>query len=116
MTKLQLPEYAARCLEALESAGFTAYAVGGCVRDMLLGLTPQDYDLCTSASPEQIKTVFAGQPMVLAGEKHVSGLYDTCVFEFRNNQARSVLNHIQKEEQEHGKLIYDYMAANNMYS
>ena len=53
---------------------------------------------------------------VLAGEKHVSGLYDTCVFEFRNNQARSVLNHIQKEEQEHGKLIYDYMAANNMYS
>jgi rubrerythrin len=53
---------------------------------------------------------------VLAGEKHVSGLYDTCVFEFRNNQARSVLNHIQKEEQEHGKLIYDYMLANNMYS
>lgn len=53
---------------------------------------------------------------VLAGEKHVSGLYDTCVFEFRNNQARNVLNHIQREEQEHGKLIYDYMAANNMYS
>ena len=53
---------------------------------------------------------------VLAGEKHVSGLYDTCVFEFRNNQARSVLNHIQKEEQEHGKLIYDYMQANGMYS
>ena len=53
---------------------------------------------------------------VLAGEKHVSGLYDTCVFEFRNNQARSVLNHIQKEEQEHGKLIYDYMQTNSMYS
>ena len=53
---------------------------------------------------------------VLAGEKHVSGLYDTCVFEFRNVQARNVLNHIQKEEQEHGKLIYDYMQANGMYS
>lgn len=53
---------------------------------------------------------------VLAGEKHVSGLYDTCVFEFRNAQARNVLNHIQKEEQEHGKLLYDYMQANNMYS
>lgn len=52
----------------------------------------------------------------LAGEKHVSGLYDTCVFEFRNVQARNVLNHIQKEEQEHGKLIYDYMLANSMYS
>ena len=53
---------------------------------------------------------------VLAGEKHVSGLYDTCVFEFRDNQARNVLNHIQKEEQEHGKQIYDYMMANGMYA
>ena len=52
---------------------------------------------------------------VLAGEKHVSGLYDTCVFEFRDGQARKALNHIQKEEQEHGKQIYDYMAANGMY-
>jgi len=70
MIQMQLPKYAMQCLEALENAGFSAYAVGGCVRDMLLELTPQDYDLCTSATPEQIKTVFAGQPMVLAGEKH----------------------------------------------
>lgn len=52
---------------------------------------------------------------VLAGEKHVSGLYDTCVFEFRDEQARNVLNHIQKEEQEHGKMLYDYMKVNGMY-
>lgn len=51
----------------------------------------------------------------LAGEKHVSGLYDTCVFEFQDTQARNVLNHIQKEEQEHGKMLYDYMKANGMY-
>ena len=51
----------------------------------------------------------------LAGEKHVSGLYDTCVFEFRDAQARNVLNHIQKEEQEHGKQLYDYMTVNGMY-
>jgi len=70
MTQMLLPEYARRCLETLERSGYSAYAVGGCVRDMLLGLTPQDYDLCTSATPDQIKTVFAGQPMVLAGEKH----------------------------------------------
>ncbi len=51
---------------------------------------------------------------VLAGEKHTSSLYDTCIFEFRDEQARQVLNHIQKEEQEHGKQLYDYMAKNGM--
>ena len=51
----------------------------------------------------------------LAGEKHVSALYDTSVFEFRDETARKLLNHIQSEEQAHGKMIYDYMAANAMY-
>ena len=51
----------------------------------------------------------------LSGEKHVSALYDTCIFEFKNNACRAALNHIQKEEQTHGKMIYDYMAANGMY-
>ncbi|MBQ3817168.1 MAG: ferritin-like domain-containing protein [Clostridia bacterium] len=53
---------------------------------------------------------------LLAGEKHASGLYDTCVFEFKDKQVRDLLNHIQKEEQEHGKHLYDYMSVNNMYS
>lgn len=67
---MNLPEAAARCIAALERAGFAAYAVGGCVRDSLLGLTPQDYDLCTAATPEEIKAVFSGRRLVLAGEKH----------------------------------------------
>ena len=53
---------------------------------------------------------------LLADEKHVSSLYNTCIFEFKAPQLRDTLNHIQKEEQQHGKLIYDYMSANNMYS
>ncbi len=53
---------------------------------------------------------------LLADEKHVSSLYNTCIFEFKAEQNRNTLNHIQKEEQQHGKAIYDYMAANNMYS
>ncbi len=53
---------------------------------------------------------------LLAGEKHVSSLYNTCVFEFKDQKARDALNHIQKEEQSHGKMIYDYMSTNNMYS
>ena len=67
---MNLPDHAKACLSALEEAGFAAYAVGGCVRDWLLGLTPHDYDLCTAATPGQIKEVFQDFPMVLAGEKH----------------------------------------------
>ncbi len=53
---------------------------------------------------------------VLATEKHASHLYDTCIFEFSDEGVRNVLGHIQKEEQTHGKMIYDYMKTNSMYS
>lgn len=53
---------------------------------------------------------------VLAMEKHASHLYDTSIFEFQDENTRAVLNHIQKEEQNHGKQIYDYMRTNGMYS
>ena len=65
-----LPDYVTECIDALERSGFTAYAVGGCVRDSLLGLIPQDYDLCTDALPEQTEQVFANRKLVLAGKKH----------------------------------------------
>jgi len=65
-----IPEYVLACLNALERAGFPCYAVGGCVRDALLGLTPHDYDLCTAATPAQMKAVFCDRSLVLAGEKH----------------------------------------------
>ena len=56
---MKLPEYVERCVRRLEDAGFAAYAVGGCVRDALLGIEPHDYDLCTAASPEETRQVFA---------------------------------------------------------
>ncbi len=67
---MTLPKSIWQCIERLEKQGFSCYAVGGCVRDSLLGLIPQDYDLCTDALPEQMKTVFADYTLVLAGEKH----------------------------------------------
>ena len=67
---MYLPESIVQCINALEKAGFAAYVVGGCVRDACLGLTPQDYDMCTSATPEQTEAVFAGKRLVLAGKKH----------------------------------------------
>ncbi|MBR6556074.1 MAG: spore coat protein [Clostridia bacterium] len=67
-----------------------------------------------SDSPDKTEDCFLCTDMLTA-EKHASSLYDTCIFEFGDEAARKCLNHIQKEEQEHGKMVYDYMKANNMY-
>lgn len=67
---MRLPEDVQLCIRKLEDSGFSAYAVGGCVRDAMLGLTPHDYDLCTSAKPHEICQVFENYPLVLSGEKH----------------------------------------------
>lgn len=53
---------------------------------------------------------------LLTTEKHVAGLYNTCVFEFAQPPLRQVLNHIQTEEQGHGESLYGYMKTNGMYS
>ena len=65
-----LPKAIAEIINTLEKAGYSAYVVGGCVRDACLGLEPHDYDLCTSALPEQTEMVFSDRRLVLAGKKH----------------------------------------------
>lgn len=67
---MDIPQNVLALMEQLESAGYEAWAVGGCVRDSLLGNTPQDYDLCTNALPEQVQECFASYRLVLAGLKH----------------------------------------------
>lgn len=58
LEKWPIPAGVARCLETLRQAGYAAHPVGGCVRDLLLGRTPGDYDLCTAARPEQVMALF----------------------------------------------------------
>ena len=58
MTFIEIPEKAERILETLHGAGYEAYVVGGCVRDSILGRTPGDWDITTSASPQQVKALF----------------------------------------------------------
>ena len=67
---MELPQYVLSCLNALESRGYPCYAVGGCVRDSVLGRAPHDYDLCTAASPDEIRATFPDHHLVLAGVKH----------------------------------------------
>ena len=80
---MYLPEHVKTCMDILEAAGFQVYAVGGCVRDSLLGLTPQDYDLCTNATPEQMHQAFENFSLVCSGEKHgtVGVIFDRQVVE-----------------------------------
>lgn len=57
--RIELPENVNKIIHQLQANGFEAYAVGGCVRDSLLGRIPQDWDITTSATPEQVKSLFA---------------------------------------------------------
>ena len=65
-----VPKQVSQALEALWAAGFAAYPVGGCVRDGLLGKTPLDWDICTSARPEETAALFAPFRVVETGIKH----------------------------------------------
>ena len=55
---IDLPQNVNFIIDRLYEHGFEAYAVGGCVRDSLLGRKPQDWDITTSAKPDQVKTIF----------------------------------------------------------
>ena len=67
---IRLPHDAYRLLQTLRAAGHSAYVVGGCVRDSLLGRLPGDWDICTSARPDEMKALFHDQRLILTGEKH----------------------------------------------
>ena len=85
--KLTLDPGAAALLDALHAAGYAAYAVGGCVRDSLLGRTAHDWDLCTSALPQQVMELFGTEQCIPTGLqhgtvtiKHGGQLYETTTF------------------------------------
>ena len=66
----EIPDGARHILQTLNSAGYEAYLVGGCVRDLLRGVEPHDWDICTSACPEETERCFAGERIVETGLKH----------------------------------------------
>ena len=65
-----IPEHVNFILSRLRQAGYLAYVVGGCVRDILRGETPHDWDVCTSALPDETERVFFDLPQILTGKKH----------------------------------------------
>ena len=84
---IRMDEGAAELLDTLHRAGYAAYVVGGCVRDSLLGLTPHDWDLCTSALPQQGMKLFGEEKCIPTGLQHGTvtvkqggGLYEITTF------------------------------------
>lgn len=67
---MNIPQGPDEILNRLTAAGFQAYAVGGCVRDSLLGTVPGDWDICTSALPEETEACFSDLRVVETGLKH----------------------------------------------
>ncbi len=68
--RFNIPQNITRVLDMLEDAGYEAYVVGGCVRDLCRGVTPHDYDVTTSALPEETKACFSGHRVIETGIKH----------------------------------------------
>lgn len=67
---IKLPNDVEIIIQQLNQAGYASYVVGGCVRDSLLGLEPEDWDVCTSALPEETKQVFSGFHIIETGIQH----------------------------------------------
>ena len=67
---IAIPKNPSLAIKMLMDSGFEAGVVGGCTRDSLMGEIPHDWDICTSATPDEIQTVFKGFRMLLMGLKH----------------------------------------------
>lgn len=70
ISKINMPAGAAELLGILQQQGHSAYIVGGCVRDCLLCRTPNDWDICTSATPEEMLNIFSNYKVIETGLKH----------------------------------------------
>ena len=85
---IKLPQNVNKIISLLESKDFECYVVGGCVRDMLMGLTPKDYDLTTNAKPEEMLEIFSDYKTFDNGIKHgtVSVIMDKEVYYIPNRR------------------------------
>ncbi len=96
LQKAQFSRYAVNIVERLQNAGYQAYLVGGCVRDMLLGITPKDFDVATSATPEQIRAEFRNARIIGRRFKLVHIHFGREIIEVATFRA----NHPQDEDEE----------------
>ena len=70
MSKINIPNYCKKIISTLKQNGFEGYLVGGCVRDSIMDITPNDYDITTSATPDEMLRIFSSFRVIETGLKH----------------------------------------------
>lgn len=92
MIDINLPNGAMKIIKQLENYEFEAYVVGGCIRDCLLGFIPKDWDICTSATPQEVEAIFNNHQIIETGLKHGTvtiimddGQYEVTTFRTEEN-------------------------------
>ncbi len=107
----QFSRHAVNIVECLQQAGYQAYLVGGCVRDMLLGITPKDFDVATSATPEQVRAEFRNARVIGRRFKLVHVHFGREIIEvatFRaNHPVDEEENTHQSSRNESGRILRD---------
>ena len=113
MSKLDIkvPTDVSEIIEELEREGHTAYIVGGCVRDAIMNKEPHDYDICTSALPEEMHRIFANRTTIDTGLKHgtitvggIEGFYEVTTYrvdgEYKDNRRPEEVVFVDNIEQD----------------
>lgn len=103
MDRIILPKDVEIILDRLSCCGYQAYVVGGCVRDSIMGVTPHDWDICTSALPDEIISVFSDMRVIPTGLKHgtITVVVNECEYEittFRTDGEYLDCRHPEKVE------------------
>ncbi|GMV59111.1 MAG: hypothetical protein AMXMBFR72_22110 [Betaproteobacteria bacterium] len=100
----RVPRNAVRVCETLQKAGHRAYIVGGAVRDLLLGVTPKDFDVATDATPEQVKSHFRRAIIIGRRFRLVHVMFGSETIEVSTFRA---LDNPERQTDEHGRVLAD---------
>ncbi|MBQ9274911.1 MAG: polynucleotide adenylyltransferase PcnB [Succinivibrio sp.] len=114
----QIPRNVQKVVNALQKAGYEAYVVGGCIRDLLIGKQPKDFDVCTSATPEQVRRVFRNSRFIGRRFKIVHVVFDGEIIEvttFRSSADADVRRrNSERVSSESGMLVRDNVYGRNL--
>lgn len=101
--KFEVPHFIKKALKILNEYGYEGYLVGGCVRDILMGRKPYDFDLTTNATPEKIKEIFADYHVIATGLKHGTV---TVIIEGESIEITTYRIDGEYEDNRHPKSVY----------
>lgn len=109
ISREKISDNALKVLYRLNNAGFQAYLVGGCIRDLLMGVTPKDFDITTNATPEQIKSLFKNCRLIGRRFRLAHILFGRDIIEvatFRGHHDQDNSENISRQS-DHGQLLRD---------